>query len=119
MSCHLMLMRWLLMLRNDWRVAAGIYGLAAACLACGCQTGRDTPSSASAPPAEAPPVATGSPAGTTDPARAPDVLYVPTPEPVVARMLQLANVGPGDVVYDLGCGDGRIVVMAAQRYGAR
>jgi SAM-dependent methyltransferase len=58
-------------------------------------------------------------ADTPEAARAPDVLYVPTPEPVVERMLELANVGPSDVVYDLGCGDGRIVVMAAQRYGAR
>jgi SAM-dependent methyltransferase len=51
-------------------------------------------------------------------ARTPDVHYVPTPEPVVARMLDLARVRPGDVVYDLGCGDGRIVVEAARR-GAR
>lgn len=48
----------------------------------------------------------------------PDVIYVPTPPAVVARMLELARVGPGDVVYDLGCGDGRIVVAAAKR-GAR
>jgi SAM-dependent methyltransferase len=48
----------------------------------------------------------------------PDVIYVPTPQPVVDRMLELARVGPGDVVYDLGCGDGRIVVSAAKR-GAR
>jgi SAM-dependent methyltransferase len=51
-------------------------------------------------------------------ARTPDVVYVPTPEPVVEKMLDLARVGKGDVVYDLGCGDGRIVVAAAQR-GAR
>jgi SAM-dependent methyltransferase len=51
-------------------------------------------------------------------ARAPDVVYVPTPEPVVEAMLDLARVGPGDVVYDLGCGDGRIVIAAAKR-GAR
>jgi len=49
------------------------------------------------------------------PARTPDVHFVPTPEPVVARMLDLARVRPGDVVYDLGCGDGRIVVEAAKR----
>ncbi|WP_242344443.1 SAM-dependent methyltransferase [Anaeromyxobacter terrae] len=52
------------------------------------------------------------------PAREPDVIYVPTPERVVAAMLDLAHVGKGDVVYDLGCGDGRIVVAAAKR-GAR
>ena len=45
--------------------------------------------------------------------------YVPTPEDVVDRMLQLANVTKDDVVYDLGCGDGRIVVTAAKKYGAR
>lgn len=45
--------------------------------------------------------------------------YVPTPEDVVERMLTLAKVGPRDVVYDLGCGDGRIVITAAQKFGAR
>jgi SAM-dependent methyltransferase len=44
--------------------------------------------------------------------------YVPTPDDVVDRMLQLAEVGKGDVVYDLGCGDGRIVITAAKKYGA-
>ena len=51
-------------------------------------------------------------------ARRPDVIYVPTPEPVVEAMLQVANVGRNDVVYDLGCGDGRIPVTAARKYGA-
>jgi SAM-dependent methyltransferase len=45
--------------------------------------------------------------------------YVPTPPEVVDRMLSLAKVGPKDVVYDLGCGDGRIVIAAAKKYGAR
>jgi SAM-dependent methyltransferase len=44
--------------------------------------------------------------------------FVPTPHDVVDRMLKLAEVGPPDVVYDLGCGDGRIVIAAAQKYGA-
>jgi precorrin-6B methylase 2 len=48
-----------------------------------------------------------------------DVPYVPTPQQVVDRMLQLARVGKDDVLYDLGCGDGRIVVTAAKTYGAR
>ena len=48
-----------------------------------------------------------------------DVPYVVTPYPVVDEMLRLAKVGPADVVYDLGCGDGRIVIAAAQRHGAR
>lgn len=50
--------------------------------------------------------------------RALDVPYEPTPPSVVKAMLELAAVGPGDVVYDLGCGDGRIVIEAARR-GAR
>ena len=49
----------------------------------------------------------------------PDVVYVPTPHPVVDAMLKMAKVGPNDVVYDLGCGDGRIPITAAQRFGAR
>jgi hypothetical protein len=46
-------------------------------------------------------------------------IYDPTPQEVVDEMLRLAGVGPGDVLYDLGCGDGRIVVTAAERYGIR
>ena len=45
--------------------------------------------------------------------------YVPTPQDVVNRMLELAGVTQDDVVYDLGCGDGRIIITAAQRFGAR
>ncbi len=45
--------------------------------------------------------------------------YVPTPQAVVDRMLELAEVTSRDVVYDLGCGDGRIVITAAKKYGAR
>ena len=48
-----------------------------------------------------------------------DVIYVPTPQQVVNAMLRLANVGPGDVVYDLGSGDGRIPITAARVHGAR
>jgi len=51
--------------------------------------------------------------------REPDVPYVATPPAVVAKMLELAQVTQDDVVYDLGSGDGRIVIMAAQRFGAR
>lgn len=53
------------------------------------------------------------------PARGPDVVFVPTPNDVVARMLQMADVKKSDVVYDLGCGDGRIVVAAAKKYGCK
>ena len=51
--------------------------------------------------------------------RAPDVHFVPTEQGVVRAMLGAAKVGPKDVVYDLGCGDGRIVIRAVKRYGAR
>jgi SAM-dependent methyltransferase len=51
--------------------------------------------------------------------RSPDVVYVPTPHDVVAKMLELAKVTKNDVVYDLGCGDGRIVAAAAKQYGCK
>ncbi len=57
--------------------------------------------------------------GTPSPPRIPDVVYIPTPEDVIDRMLQLARVTKDDVVYDLGCGDGRIVIAAARDYGCR
>jgi cyclopropane fatty-acyl-phospholipid synthase-like methyltransferase len=57
--------------------------------------------------------------GTQIPDPTPRAPYVPTPVDVVDRMLTLANVGSKDIVYDLGCGDGRIVIAAAQKYGAR
>ncbi len=56
---------------------------------------------------------------TESPTRAPDVVYVPTPTPVVNEMLRLANVNSNDIVYDLGSGDGRIVIAAAKERGAR
>ena len=49
----------------------------------------------------------------------PEVPYVPTPEEVVEEMLRIARVGAGDVLYDLGCGDGRIVITAAKKFGCR
>ena len=50
--------------------------------------------------------------------RSPDVVYVPTPHAAVDAMLKLAKVGKDDVVYDLGSGDGRIPIMAVQKYNA-
>jgi trans-aconitate methyltransferase len=47
------------------------------------------------------------------------VHFVPTPMKVVHRMLQLAEIQPGETIYDLGCGDGRLVITAVRRYGAR
>lgn len=54
-----------------------------------------------------------------DSLRGPDVIFVPTPNEIVSKMMELAKVTKKDTVYDLGCGDGRIVITAAQRYGAR
>lgn len=64
-------------------------------------------------------MALAAPAQNTKPSRQPDVPYVPTTEPAVEEMLKLARVTKNDVVYDLGCGDGRIVIAAAKQYGAR
>jgi ribosomal protein L11 methylase PrmA len=52
------------------------------------------------------------------PVRGPDTIFIPTPHEIVAAMLRLARVGPGDVVYDLGSGDGRIVIAAVKEFGA-
>jgi SAM-dependent methyltransferase len=53
------------------------------------------------------------------PTRTPDIEYVPTPMNVLDKMLEVAEIRADDVLYDLGCGDGRIVVEAARRYGIR
>jgi SAM-dependent methyltransferase len=72
-----------------------------------------------------PPAKLGSVKGRRNPAeqvkktRKPDVIYVPTPQDVVDKMLELAKVTKDDLVYDLGCGDGRIVVTAAGRHGCK
>jgi len=59
------------------------------------------------------------PASSVEPNREPDVIFVPTPQDVVDKMLELAQVTKDDVVYDLGCGDGRIVVTAAKKFGCK
>ena len=53
------------------------------------------------------------------PVKTPDVVYVPTPHDVVSRMLSLVKVQKTDLLYDLGCGDGRIVVAAAKKFGCK
>jgi outer membrane protein assembly factor BamB len=53
------------------------------------------------------------------PKRAPDAIFVPSPQDVVEKMLELANINKEDVVVDLGCGDGRILVTAAKKYGCK
>jgi len=49
----------------------------------------------------------------------PHVPYVPTPEAVVKKMLEIAKAGPEDIVYDLGCGDGRIIITAAKDFNVK
>ncbi|NEQ44752.1 MAG: class I SAM-dependent methyltransferase [Leptolyngbya sp. SIOISBB] len=49
----------------------------------------------------------------------PDIAYIPTPYDAVDAMLELAQVRTNDVLYDLGCGDGRLLIRAAQRWGTR
>ena len=65
-----------------------------------------------------PVAASGQQAATQAPLRSPDVIFVPTPPEVVAAMLKVAKVGKGDVVYDLGSGDGRIPIAAVKDFGA-
>jgi precorrin-6B methylase 2 len=59
------------------------------------------------------------PAKSAEPKRGPDVVFVPTPDDIVTKMLQMAGVTKDDVLYDPGCGDGRIVVTAAKKFGCR
>jgi SAM-dependent methyltransferase len=61
----------------------------------------------------------GAGAAEADPEQVPDIEYVPTPQNVVDKLLEVAKIGKDDVLYDLGCGDGRIVINAAKRFGIR
>ena len=71
-------------------------------------------------PASAEQAATAqAPATAQKPLRTPDVIFVPTPYEIVDAMLKLAKVGPNDVVYDLGSGDGRIPIAAVEKYNAK
>jgi SAM-dependent methyltransferase len=90
----------------------------------GCQTTPWTAPSSSGASAEAGAqyatgFGSGSPSQKAEPKREPDVIYVPTPDDVVDMMLHLARVSRDDILYDLGCGDGRIVVAAAKKYRCR
>ena len=82
----------------------------------GCSTNESVATQVTPTPSVAPSVASPSPESSRPKL---DVPYVPTPESVVAKMLELAKVNKNDVVYDLGSGDGRIVITAAQKHGAR
>lgn len=89
----------------------------AACAPGGAQSTSPQQKPATPPSSVAP---AGTPASTAQPKkelREPDVIYVPTPPEVVDAMLKIANVKKGDVLYDLGSGDGRIVITAAKEYG--
>ena len=73
---------------------------------------------------QAPPVAQeasaqAQPAAAQAPSRGPDVIFVPTPHETVAAMLKLGEVKTGDVLYDLGSGDGRIPIAAAKQFGVK
>jgi SAM-dependent methyltransferase len=77
------------------------------------------PESAQAQEEVAPPTVSAASKEEAAPPRGPDVVYVPTPERVVDEMLRMAKVGKQDVLYDLGSGDGRIPIRAAQQFGIR
>jgi SAM-dependent methyltransferase len=99
--------------------------LLSACVSkCGqhCQGTKCHPTDNVAPvatPAPVPALAPLAPQLKAVPDKAPDVIFVPTPQEAVERMLALAEIKPGELVYDLGCGDGRIVVTAAKKFGVR
>lgn len=91
--------------RTIWGLIAGI-GVAVGLAGCNSQPSTN----AQTPQVETP---------VQSPAREPDVVYVPTPQVVVDEMLALAKVTKNDVIYDLGSGDGRIPITAAQKFGTR
>ena len=96
-------------------VVLGVVFALAACTSTSASKPAAAESNAAAAPASAQAPA---PANPQAPLREPDVIYVPTPDYVVEAMLKMANVTASDVVYDLGSGDGRIPITAAQKYGA-
>lgn len=94
------------------RLLAGlVVGVSLATVGIACTQQRNSQAEAQSSPTVAQPAQAPQPS--------PDVPYVPTPEAVVDRMLQLAKVNRNDVVYDLGSGDGRIPIAAVQKYQAR
>ncbi|HEV2763658.1 MAG TPA: class I SAM-dependent methyltransferase [Pyrinomonadaceae bacterium] len=102
--------------KSAWLAAALV-----ACAACGTSDTTRTAQAPAASPSKPSPSPVTSPSADITPADQEklDVPYVPTPEPVVARMLEMAGVKKDDLLYDLGSGDGRIVITAAKKYGAR
>jgi SAM-dependent methyltransferase len=102
--------------RSQLAAVAALLSLAAACSH---RSAAPAGPAAPAAPASAEAAPTAPAEVEPKPLHAPDVPYVPTSPATVDVMLQLAAPRPGEVVYDLGCGDGRIVIAAAQRYGTR
>ncbi len=92
-------------------IATSIVGL----VTFGCSSSQTT----TLPPAQADQQTTQAPTTGKSPLRGPDVVYVPTPPEVVEQMLAVAKVNKNDVLYDLGSGDGRIPITAAQKFGIR
>src|SRR5687767_5306724 len=82
-------------------------------------TSSATPASASAAPAGDSGATASTEPGEQPMERTPDIEYVPTPQNVVDKMLEVAKIQKDDVLYDLGCGDGRIVVTAAKKFGIK
>ena len=87
-------------------------------LACAAPRRADPPAVAPATSSDVPEVKLPPLLDIDDPAREPDVIFWPTPPSVVQKMIEVADVKPTDVVYDLGSGDGRIVIAAARLRGA-
>ena len=108
-------------LKNHSRAVVLGVGIALAACTSTSASKAAAPESTAASPAAAPGTIAQAtaPASPQAPLREPDVIYVPTPDYVVEAMLKMANVTASDVVYDLGSGDGRIPITAAQKYGAR
>jgi phospholipid N-methyltransferase len=104
-----------------------IIGLSVASVSIGCAQQRDFQADTQTAPTQTAPTQTDSAQPNSSVATAPppttevtpEVPYVPTPQAVVDRMLQIANVNSNDVVYDLGSGDGRIPITAVQEYNAQ
>lgn len=84
----------------------------------GCSRARSAQPEQRVEPARPTQAGTG-PASEEADERVPDIEYVPTPHNVVAKMLEVAKIRKTDVLYDLGCGDGRILVAAAKKYGIK
>lgn len=101
-------------------ISAASFGVTGCTLLVG-TTAPTTPTETTTPttPTEPEAQTTQLESGTQAPLREPDVIYVPTPPEVVAQMLALAKVTKEDVLYDLGSGDGRIPITAAQKFGTR